>query len=48
MGIILKPSDERFVYRFKNNNTLLSLKRNSWYMHDDLNGFIKYINDIGF
>ena len=42
------PSDNQFICLFKNNNTLLSLNKNIWYTHDDLNGFIKYINEISF
>ena len=47
IGIILMPNDHHFICLFKNNNSILNITLDGWYFHDDLNGYIKYINDLG-
>ena len=47
-GIIIMPSINHFTVLFKNNSELLGLNKCSWYYHDDINGLIKSINDLGF
>ena len=41
VGIILMPSENHFICIFKNFNNIFNMKLNTWFSHDDLNGFIK-------
>ena len=48
LGVILMPDENHFITIFKNLLNHYNMKINSWYMHDDLNGYIKPLDDIGF
>lgn len=48
LGIILMPTNDHFNVLFKNQSEIFKLEKNNWYFHDDLNGLIKKVEDIGY